>query len=209
MIWILSNGEWSDAGIWVDGESWQDYGAGSVKTNIQLFRKDNEYSTRFFEVMNDVNTIQQVYLWLFKDEFTYSKAFGEFVYDNELFDLAEFFSRDYFSVNFPAIISAIGRAGTFEAYIEIITSALGESNVTFEVPSASHLIIRMDIPTSIYNFGAWHNYEKVDIIPNQTQHPNSVLSFRHSTAPLTVNETLKLIEMLNVNGVFVEVIFNS
>ena len=209
MTWILSNGSWSDAGVWDDGSQWQDYGLSSIKNNIQLFRKNNEFSTRFFEVINDVNSIQQIYLWLFNDAFIYSKAFGEFVYDNKLFDLSEFFSREYFSNNFPAIISAISRAGTFEAYIEIITSALGESNVTFEVPSASHLIIRMDIPTSIYNFGAWHNYEKVDIIPSQTQYPNGLLSFRHSTAPLTVNETLKLIEMLNVNGIFVEVIFNN
>jgi hypothetical protein len=206
--WILAEGIWNDQGIWIDEATWRDNPAIS-KPNIQLFRKDDEYSDRMFNVTNDVNVIQGIYYWLFIDTYITSPYFGEFLYDNGLSDLAEFFTRDYWIANFPAIVSALSKAGTYEAYIEIINSALGDANVTFENPDPSHLIIRLDQPTAIYGFGAWHNFEIAQLIPDQIQYPNSELVVGTSTAPLTVNETLKMIELLNVNGVFVEVIFNN
>jgi hypothetical protein len=205
--WILARGAWNDDGVWLDGDVWRD--TPLDKPNIQLFRDNDEYSARMFNVTNDVHFIQAAYYWLFIDTFQTSQYFGEFLYDNQLSDLAEFFTREYWIRNFPAIISALSKAGTFEAYIEIITSALGETNVTFENPNPSHLIIRLDQPTAIYGFGAWHNLALAQLIPDQVQYPNSELAVGTSTAPLTVNETLKMIELLNVNGVFVEVIFNA
>jgi hypothetical protein len=202
--WILSTGEWNDGGIWIDEALWRDLPV--IKPNIQKFRKNDEYSDRMFYVVNDVNSLQQLYLWLYNDTFIVSPFFGAFVYDNELFDLAAFFSREYWVDNFPAILSAVQRAGTFDSYYQVIVSALGSNTeVVFDAPNPSHLIINITAPTGNAGFGAWHQEQLVGIIPEQIPNPDQGLAFARSLAPLTVNETIKMIDLLNVNGVFVEV----
>jgi hypothetical protein len=181
----------------------------SIKTNIQLFRKDNEFSERFFRVINLPNQLQQQFLWLLNDTFSTSKYFGYFIWDNNLSDLVPFFSREYFASNWTAIFDAFKVAGTFEAYILIIKSALGDdTQVTFEVPSASHLIIKITEPTGILQWSAYSNDEFKDVYPAPVEE-NKTLVFSKALGDLTVNETLKLIELLNVNGIFVEVDFGA
>lgn len=175
--------------------------------NIQLFR-DREYSIRFDKWIARVKDIQAAMLWRFNDEIETSKTFGYFVWDNNLSDLVPFFSREYFADNFTAIIDAFKIAGTYEAYITVIKSAIGaDAVISFEVPSESHLIININNPTGVRLWGAYSDNETHDVIPDQIQYPDNVFAFQTSIAPLTVSETTKLIELLTVNGVFVEVNF--
>lgn len=174
---------------------------------IQLFR-DTEFCNRFDNWIKIVKNLQASYAWRMFDQFQFSVGFGYFIYDNNLSDLTPYFSRDYFANNWTSILAAFEIAGTFEAYLLIIRSALGaETQVSFENPEPSHLIINIINPTGAVQFAAYHNHETVDIIPNQTALPNSTLNFLQGVAPLTVNETIKLIDLLNVSGVWVEVNF--
>ena len=175
--------------------------------NIQLFR-DREFSIRFDAWTARVKNLQAAMLWRFNDEIETSVTFGEFIWDNNLSDLVPFFSREYFASNFTAIIDAFKIAGTFESFIVVIKSAIGDDAViNFDVPSESHLIINIQNPTGIFTWGAYTNNETVDVIPDQVQYPDGLFTFQTSIAALTVNETAKLIELLSVNGVFVEVNF--
>ena len=95
---------------------------------IQLFR-DTEYNHRFDAWIAKVKNLQGAMAYRMFDEITTSKTFGYYIWDNNLSDLAPFFSRDYFADNFNAIMAALQVAGTFEAYLTIIRSALGASTV--------------------------------------------------------------------------------
>ena len=175
--------------------------------NIQLFR-DREYSERFDAWTARVKNLQAANLWRFNDEIATSKMFGYFLWDNNLSDLVPFFSREYFGENWSAIIAAFEVAGTFEAYLIVIRSAIGNDTVvTFSVPSESHLIIGIEQPTGNFVWGSEKAGELLDTIPDQIQYPETTLIFKRSISNLTINEMLKLIELLNVNGVFVEVNF--
>lgn len=178
--------------------------------NIQLFR-DREYSIRFDKWTARVKDLQAAMLWQFNDNIETSKTFGYFIWDNNLSDLVPFFSREYFADNFTAIIDAFKIAGTFEAYITVIKSALGaDTTINFENPTESHLIINVSSPTGAFIWGAYTSDNvTVDVIPDQVQYPDGVFSFQTSIAPLTVSETAKLIELLTVNGMFVEVNFTT
>ena len=175
--------------------------------NVQLFR-DAEYSIRFDRWTARVKNLQSAMLWRFSDEIETSVTFGYFIWDNNLSDLVPFFSREYFANNFNAIIDAFKIAGTFEAYITVIKSAIGDdATINFDVPSESHLIININNPTGTYIWGAYTDNETSDVIPEQINNPDNVFVFQDSISQLTVNETKKLIELLTVNGVFVEVNF--
>lgn len=179
----------------------------TVNYNVQLFR-DREFSERFDAWTARVKNLQAGMLWRFNDEIETSVTMGYFIYDNNLSDLVPFFSRDYFAQNFTAIIDAFKIAGTFESYLIIIRSALGaDTEINFEVPTPSHLIINIENPTGLFTWGAYTNNETVDVIPDQTQYPDGLLTFQTSVAALTVSETTKLIELLTVNGIFVETNF--
>ena len=207
---------------------------------VQLFRDCDPFNIRFDAWTARVKNLQGISLITYFDEITTSKTFGYFIWDSGLSDLAPFFSREYFSTNWPAIFDALKIAGTFEAYLLIIKSALGgDTAVTFENPDPSHLIINIDQPTG--NF-AWVAYDGEDhqVIPFQGLPADSIIGaqvggllenlgaqnlgllddltpsagdggsyfiFQESISELTINETVKLIELLNVNGVFVEVNF--
>lgn len=174
-------------------------------SDVQLFR-DREFSIRFDRWIAQLKNLQSAFLWNFNDNIASSKTFGEFIYDNNLSDLVPFFSREYFSNNWTAIISAFEVAGTFECYLIVIRSAIGEGTiVNFEVPSESHLIINITNPTGLNQWSAYSSQELKDVIPDQIQYPDSTLVFQQSISNLTINEMLKLIELLNVNGVYVEV----
>ena len=182
----------------------------SIKTNIQLFRECDEFSERFFRCVGRPNALQQIGLWNFADQFTTSKYFGYFIWDNNISDLAPFFTRDYFAENWSAIIGALKIAGTFESYIAIIKSALGDDTViTFESPAPSHLKITISEPRGIFRFGAQTGGELLPVIPSETQYPDSVLVFSKSLGGLTIPQTLSLIDLLNVSGVFIEVFFTN
>lgn len=175
--------------------------------NIQLFR-DAEYSIRFDRWTATVKNFQGAMLWRFNDEIETSKTFGYFIWDNNLSDLVPFFSRDYFGSNFTAILNAFKKAGTFESYISVIQSALGASTIIdFDVPSESHLIININNPTGLFTWGGYTDNELHTLVPDQAQYPATEFGFQQSTSQLTVNETKKLIELLTVNGIFVEVNF--
>lgn len=173
----------------------------------QLFR-DTEFNVKFDAWVSRNKNLQSAMAWRFSDEITTSKMYGEFIWDNDLSDIAPFFSREYFANNFPAIIAAFEVAGTFESYLTIIRSALGDSTaVTFSSPNPSHLIIGIAQPTGIETMGSYTQNALLDTIPDQVQYGESVLAFARNVTGLTINETVKLIELLNVNGVFVEVNF--
>lgn len=211
-----------------------------IKNNIQLFRKNDEYSRRFYNVIYKVNEIQQAYLLLLKSDYIYSKSFATLIYNNNLFSLSQFFNLDYFVNNFSTLISSLEKAGTFESYIHIIKSALGVIDIIFKIPDPSHLIITIDEKVAFKFFGAkknaainkilanettttqknivfkvqqaenyiasaMQNLIKKTLIPSQTQYPNSQFVFKRSILQITVDQTVKLIELINVNGVFVEI----
>lgn len=180
----------------------------SIKTNIQLFRECDEFSERFFRCVARPNALQQIGLWNFNDQFATSKEFGYFIWDNNISDLVPFFTRDYFAENWNAIVSTLKVAGTFNSYITIIKSALGDDTViTFASPEPSHLQITISEPTGVFRFGAQTGGELLPVIPDQTQYPDSVLVFSKSLGGLTITQTLAMIDLLNVSGVFIEVFF--
>lgn len=180
----------------------------SIKTNIQLFRDHDEFSDRFFRCVSLPNALQQVALWNLNDQFPTSKYFGYFLWDNNLSDLTPYFTRDYFAENWTAIYEALEIAGTFESYLKIIKSALGNDTViTFESPDPSHLKITISEPTGSATWGAYTGGELLPVVPDQTQYPDHILVFSKSLPELTVSQTLSLINLLNVTGVFVEVFF--
>lgn len=175
--------------------------------NVQLFR-DREFSIRFDAWTARVKSLQAGMLWRFNDEIETSVTMGYFIWDNNLSDLVPYFSREYFANNFTAIIDAFKIAGTFESYITVIKSAIGDDAViNFDVPSESHLIININQPTGLFTWGAYTGNETADVIPEQVNNPDGLFTFQTSVAPLTVSETKKLIELLTVNGVYVEVNF--
>ena len=176
--------------------------------SVQLFRYCDEFNERFSSWTARIKNLQGRNLARFFDTIAESKTYGYFIWDNNLSDLAQFFTREYFADNWTAILSAFRIAGTFEAYILVIQSALGASTtITFAVPEASHLIISIQEPTGSFGWGAWTAEQLQTVIPDQTQYPDDVMIFQQSITGLTVSETVKLIELLNVNGVFVEIEF--
>ena len=173
--------------------------------DVQLFRNE-EYNIRFDDWIGALKKIQLAMCWRIHDQIVASKYYGYYIWDNDLFDLARFFTRDYFAENFNAIIGAMQIAGTFESYLIVIRSALGAGvSVTFDSPAPSHLIINITSPTGAVDWSAYHGNEFTDMIPDQVQYPDSNFIFSVGVSDLTINETLKLIELLNVNGLFVEV----
>ncbi len=173
----------------------------------QLFR-DTEYNIRFDRWTATVKNLQGAMAWRMHDEILTSKTMGYFIWDNVLSDLVPFFSREYFAENWEAIINAFARAGTFESYILVIQSALGAGTaITFVSPEPSHLQINIAAPTGIAQWVAYTNNENQNVIPDQLQYPDSTLVFEQGEADLTISETIKLIELLNVNGVLVETFF--
>lgn len=176
---------------------------------VQLFR-DTEYNQRFDAWTARNKSFQAAHLLRMFDQLPTSKTFGEFIWDNNLSDLAEFFTRDFFADNWTAIVGALQIAGTYEAYLTIIRSALGEGTViSFDAPSPSHLIINIVNPTGEVTRQAYTENVFVDRIPDQTQYPDTVRQAQTSIAPLTIKQTEKLIQLLNVNGVYVVVNFVS
>lgn len=215
---FVVNGSWSDIAFFseLNEEQLPNYWTDEVvdplsdpsKPNIQLFREDNnEFSKRMMNVVNQVNSTQQRHLWLFKDSFANSKMFGEFIWDNDLSDLAPFFTRDYWSNNYEAIINALEDAGTYQAFTTIIESALGSGSVIFEVSSTSHLRITIYPETVSRSWGFVNKDGNTGTLGPAGPHyaPQDVLVFADSIAQLKIQETVKLVELLSVNGIFVEI----
>ncbi|MCH7370035.1 hypothetical protein [Aeromonas sp. MR16] len=214
---VTHRGWWLDSGFFVENKPnglpwrWRDYPAKTDlaldKPNIQLFRHDDELTNGMFDVCNRVNELQQAELWELKDTFSTSQHFGRFLWDNQLFDLARFFSRVYWSKNYEAIIAAMKIAGTYEAYIIVVNSALGDGLITFDNPSPGHLIITVkagDVfrPWSV----ALADGTMTSLHTGGSNYDGKLLTLVDSAAQLTFQETIKLIELLNVSGMFVEII---
>lgn len=176
-----------------------------MKQNIQLFRTGDAFSASFSEMGRKVHSVAQRNMWKLKDEFATSRFFGEFLWDNQLFDLARYFSRRYWASNYEAIIRAMKVAGTYEAYIIVVESAMGQGRVTFETPSPSHLIVNVAAGDIIKPAEARHGDELVPLTVDGPTYPGAALEFVDSASNLTFQETAKLIEMLAPNGVFVEI----
>lgn len=175
-----------------------------AKTNIQPFRKFDRLADGMLEVVTDVNNQQQDQLWLLKDTFNRSQNFGGFLWDNQLMDLARFFTRRYWVDNFPAIIRAMEIAGTYEAILIVVESAMGTGRITFENPAPSHLIVNIAVGTESQPWVARTGEGREQIIANEPDGADDIY-FVDSTTALTFEETAKLIELLNVTGVFLEV----
>lgn len=205
-VWILEEGYWNDAGVWMDEDVWKDFPILDirVKPNIQLFRND-DFSNRMYDVEQIVNTFQQTQYWEMKDTFLTSKVFGAFIWDNKILDIAVYFSRRYWVDNFPAIVEALKYAGTYRAIETIVESAMGGGSITFSNPEPSHLIIQIAAETQLFDWGALTPPDVMDVIEAVEPDGNDTIQFAHSTAALTLQETIKLIELLNVNGVFLEI----
>lgn len=178
-----------------------------MRENIQKFRED-EFSDAMLTVATPMWRMQQANTWRLQDEFSESVFFGEFLWDNRLFDLARYFSREYWSANYRAILAAIRVAGTFEAYLTVLYSAIGhDAVILFEVPGASHLRINVNPGSGLYPWEALST--EGTLIGIEAMH-NGVLvplELAHSTSKLVISETIKLIEHLTPNGIYVEVNF--
>lgn len=215
---VTHRGWWLDSGFFLEKKPngrpwrWRDYPAdtGSAltdKPNIQLFRHDDELTSGMFDVCNRVNELQQAELWELKDSFSTSKHFGRFLWDNQLFDLSRFFSRRYWSKNYEAIIAAMKIAGTYEAYIIVVNSALGAGQITFENPNPGHLIIRVSAGDVIRPWSVVMRDGAVSTLQAAgSTYDGTNMALVDSGAQLTFQETVKLIELLNVSGIFVEII---
>lgn len=177
-----------------------------AKSNIQPFRRRDPFADGMLEVVTDVNNQQQDQLWNLKDNFWQSKHFGAFLWDNQLMDLARFFSRRYWVENFPAIIKALEVAGTYESIIIIVGSAMGSGLVTFETPSPSHLRVMIAAGDALYDAQAMGSDGLIyPITVDGPTYPGAQLEFAHSSSALTLQETAKLIELLIPSGVYLEI----
>lgn len=177
-----------------------------MRQNIQLFRDNDEFSAAMAEVSNPIHEQAQREIWKLKDQYATSVFFGEFLWDNELFDLARYFSRRYWAMNYEAIIKAMAVAGTYEAYIIVVESAMGQGRITFENPSPSHLIINVAAGDVIKPADAMLADDTLaPLTVEGPTYPGAALEFVDSSSNLTFMETAKLIEMLVPNGVFVEI----
>lgn len=178
-----------------------------MRDNIQKFRED-EFSDAMLTVSSPLWRAQQANTWRLQDEFAESVFFGEFLWDNNLFDLARYFSREYWSKNFRAILAAIRVAGTFESYLVVLYSAIGsDAVITFEFPGPAHLRINVNpgsglVPWEALTFDG--ELVVIEAMHNGTLEP---LELAPSISPLTVSETIKLIDHLTPNGIYVEVHF--
>lgn len=178
-----------------------------MRQNVQLFRTDDTFSAAMAEIAQQIHAQAQRNIWKLKDDFATSVFFGEFLWDHQLFDLARYFSRRYWSKNYEAIIAAMAVAGTYEAYIIVVESAMGRGRITFETPAPSHLIINVAAGDVIKPAEARHPAEGplVPLDVDGPTYPGAPLEFVDSSSNLTFQETAKLIEMLVPNGVFVEI----
>lgn len=178
-----------------------------MRDNIQKFRND-DFSDAMLTVASPLWRAQQANTWRLQDEFAESVFFGEFLWDNRLFDLARYFSREYWSRNYRAILAAIRVAGTYESYLVVLYSAIGhDAVITFEVPDHSHLVINVNPGSNLYPWEALTfdgELVALDAMHNGALAP---LEFAHSTSALAESETIKLIQHLTPNGIFVEVHF--
>ncbi|EGQ7791883.1 Ig domain-containing protein [Vibrio parahaemolyticus] len=110
----------------------------------QLFR-DDEACNYFFEIMKVTkreNYIDE--LVKMSKEAESSKVFGYALYDSGAFPQLSNLSRNFFAVNYTAILSAMTSAGVFNSYILLIRQILGESTLIFhEVPNPGHLSLKV------------------------------------------------------------------
>lgn len=179
------------------------------KPNVQKFRED-EFSKGMFDVSAYMWRQQEIETWRLQDDFASSQFFGEFLWDNNAFDLARFFSRDYWSKNYRAILEAMRIAGTYESFLVVLRSALGDAvEVTFEVPNPSHLIIRANPAEYLHQWEALQPSGLREDIYGMHNGELQPLEFSDPSAGLQLNETIKLIEHLNVNGLFIEFVIEE
>ncbi|MCG9699650.1 Ig-like domain-containing protein [Vibrio natriegens] len=110
----------------------------------QLFR-DDEACNYFFEIMKVTkreNYIDE--LVKMSKEAESSKVFGYALYDSGAFPQLSNLSRDFFAMNYSAILEAMTSAGVFDSYILLIRQVLGESTLIFhEIPNPGHLSLKV------------------------------------------------------------------
>ncbi|XEV13627.1 Ig-like domain-containing protein [Vibrio alginolyticus] len=110
----------------------------------QLFR-DDEACNYFFEIMKVTkreNYIDE--LVKMSKEAESSKVFGYTLYDSGAFPQLSNLSRDFFAMNYSAILDAMTSAGVFDSYILLIRQVLGESTLIFhEIPNPGHLSLKV------------------------------------------------------------------
>jgi len=190
-----------------DRNKWREKSTKKDKSNIELFRENDQFSDRFFEVINIPNILQQRELIKLREEVGYSAYFGAFIYDNQGVDISKYFSLDYFTNSFKGFIQALTVTGTYESYISIIKNSINISHITFENPDPSHLIIRLTPTITNAYFNAFYKSNLEKLHPDSVQYVDSDLIFKSTS--IHTRETVKMIELLNVNGVFVQIVFNK
>lgn len=134
-----------------------------------------------------------------------SKILGEILYDAEATDFSLRFDREFFSNNYNNIIDAHEDLGMFNTYEYLIKGALGQrTQVTFEVPKGGHLIINIseigDKTKTITQNGD-------DLLVKNQSGTKEDLLLKATTSEYTLNQVIKMIESINVAGVFIEIKF--
>ncbi|EIZ1550932.1 TPA: hypothetical protein GRR64_19215 [Vibrio parahaemolyticus] len=110
----------------------------------QLFR-DDEACNYFFEIMKVTKRENYIDdLVKMSKEAGESKVFGYALYDSGAFPQLSNLSRDFFAVNYTAILTAMISAGVFDSYILLVRQVLGESTLIFhEIPNPGHLSLNI------------------------------------------------------------------
>ena len=168
---------------------------------IELFRQSDR-SKFIDDWFLGVKAKQAAHLWQLFDDLLVSKQFAEHVYINSLSDLAAFFSKEFFINNFGSVLYCLQSAGTYESYILLIKSALGEdSKIEFESNKSGSLTIKIKMPTELKKIGAFNSgkMKALEIADN------ALFCASHIRSLLTIPETEALIKLLTPVGIYVNV----
>ena len=169
--------------------------------NIELFRQ-SQRSLFINDWFLRVKSKQSRALWQLFDDLLISKQFSMHVYDKNLSDLAAFFTKSFFTNNFGSVLYCLEHAGTFESYIILIKSALGEdSKIEFESTKKGSLTIKIKMPTELKKIGAF-NAGKMKALEIAD---NALFCASHISSLLTISETEALIKLLTPIGISVNV----
>lgn len=172
---------------------------------MELFRFTPEAKT-FSELWHKAKARSSGFALQDMNETAYSsKILGEVIYDSNATDFSLRFDREFFSSNMNNIIDAHENLGMFNTYEYLIKGALGpNTNVTFEVPKGGHLIINIaevgDKAQSLTQSGE-------SLLVKNSAGLKENLLFKATTSEFTLNQVIKMIESINVAGVFIEIKF--
>lgn len=139
------------------------------------------------------------------DEMYSSKILGDMLYGANATDFSLRFDKEFFSDNFNNIIDAHESLGMFNTYDYLIKGALGQkTEVTFEVPKPGHLIINV---AEIGGKTKTITHGGDDLLAKSQSGTKEDLLLKFTTSEYALNQVIKMIESINVAGVFIEIKF--